>query len=607
MKSSSCRLNAVSVAVASHPCPGTFSRRVAWLVLPAILLVSGCFSIPENAHLTLAEDSRPLVETFENAAAYPHQQTEFLTYEELEALAINPTPTGELREKLTRFWETPVISNAAWNRGVRPLRPVNSRLGNYLRVASWNIEHSLHLERAARLLASETAYLEHMKTPDSDKRAEDYLRQRERLARADVLILQEIDVGTTRSAYIHGPDVLAEALDMNYAYAPQQLEVGPVLQQLEFDGLDGLTLPAQQPPDPERFRGIMGLLVLSKYPVKSADCFQLKSHAYDWYANELARYDAIEEFRQFGTECLFQNEISREAKVGGRIFFRVDLDVPGLPGNTLTVINVHLEIKTRPGEREQQIREILDHIGEIENPVVLAGDFNSSRYDLSPTSLPRFTTRLMQNPNVWVYGAVNLLAPAYSLLNTGRNVFNEIKNLHNPIASHIPVALPNKARGLFSQIEKYRFRDGGRFDFRGDDECSINSRAAVLSNSNEKGLKGYCPTFAVERPIGPFGLQRLDWMFVKSGFYTDEEDSYRLAPHFGETLNAFHEPVPEALSDHRPIVVDLPLQCPQMQRRSCPPGQPADRAARLGAERGDQQTRPCPPAACGRGGDASGG
>jgi endonuclease/exonuclease/phosphatase family metal-dependent hydrolase len=543
-------------------CRRNLSRLAALLLLSAILLVTGCFSVPKNAHLTIAESDRSLAEAFDDAAHYPHQDKEFLEFSEIQALAMNPRPRGDLQGKLTRFWETPIISNDAWKRGILPDRPRNSHLGEYLRVASWNIGKSLHIERIAELLASESAYLEYMDKPFSRKRRNYYLRQRERLASADVLILQEVDIGITRSGYIHGPEILAKALGMNYAYAPQQIEVGPVLQELAIDSVAGVNLPVEQAPDPERFRGVFGLLVLSKYPVRHADCFQLESHPYDWYANELAKYDALEGIRKLGTKSLFQTEILREAKVGGRIFFRVDLEVPDIPGNTLSVINVHLEIKAQAVKRQQQALEMLGHIWEIDNPVVFAGDFNSSRYDMSPTSLPRFTGRLVQNPNFWIYGTVNLLYPVYSILNTGRSVFNEVKNLHNPLAPHVPVALPNASRGLFTEIKDYRFKDGGRFDFRGDESRSINGRSALLSNSNQKNFKGYHPTFSVERPIGPFGLERLDWIFVKSGFYSDEDDCYRLAPYFGETINAFHEPLPEALSDHRPIVVDLPLQSP---------------------------------------------
>ncbi|MFO7839983.1 MAG: endonuclease/exonuclease/phosphatase family protein [Desulfosalsimonadaceae bacterium] len=532
------------------------------LCFQIVLVFTGCSSVPENAPLTIPNGYDSLAGEFVEEASFPHQEMQYLTFEEIESLAMDPHPEGPLQDKLSRFWETPIISNAAWYRGVRPRRPSNAYLGDYLRIGTWNIENSLHLDLIGKLLASEETYRQYLDGPFPKRQKTEYLRQRERLASADVLVLQEIDIGVPRSDYIHGPEYLAQTLGMNYAYAPQALELGPVLTELELDRIRDIQLPEEQQPDTELYRGVFGSLVLSKYPIKSAECFQLKLQPYDWYEAELAEYDAIEGIRKFGSKSFFHNEIRREAKIGGRNFFRVDIEVPGLPKDTLTVINIHLEIKAQPEERAQQIREILDYIGEIENPVVLAGDFNSSRYDMSPTSLPRVTSRLARDANFWIDVGINLFSPAYSVYNTGRFILNEGKDLHNPVAINIPVALPNKALELFTEIREYRFQDGGRFDFRGDREHSINQRDAKLSNSNEKAFYGYRPTFSVKRPIGPFGRNRLDWIFVKSGFYTDEKDSYRLAPHFGETLSAFHEAMPEFLSDHRPNIIDLPLQNP---------------------------------------------
>src|SRR5690606_17547505 len=100
-------------------------------------------------------------------------------------------------------------------------------------------------------------------------------------------------------------------------------------------------------------------------------------------------------------------------------------------------------------------------------------------------------------------------------VNSGRVILNTAKNFHSPLAMHVPVIFPNKTRGLFSGVEKFRFTDGGKFDFRGDKERSINRSSAKLANSNEKAIKGQTPTFRVQRPIGPIGRSRLDWMFVK--------------------------------------------------------------------------------------------
>ena len=140
--------------------------------------------------------------------------------------------------------------------------------------------------------------------------------------------------------------------------------------------------------------------------------------------------------RRYSVKALFNYKPTRELKVGGRGFTRVDLHVPNVPHETISVINVHLEIKTLPQQRKKQLEEILDYIRDIENPVVLAGDFNSASRDVSSTSLPRLTARTATNPS-------HLLSAGLYLVNvTGvaqvRNLFNVLKNYRNPLAWHIP-------------------------------------------------------------------------------------------------------------------------------------------------------------------------
>jgi hypothetical protein len=149
------------------------------------------------------------------------------------------------------------------------------------------------------------------------------------------------------------------------------------------------------------------------------------------------------------------------------------------------------------------------------------------------------------------------------VVNSGRILLNNIKNLHDPLALHIPVVLPNKNVQLFNRVEDFRFTDGGLFDFRGDRKRSINHSTARLANSNEKAIKGRTPTFTVKRPIGPFGRSRLDWIFVKAPPSAQpDKQSYRLAPHFGETLSGFSRDLKPLLSDHAPCVLDIPLHEP---------------------------------------------
>lgn len=542
--------------------PPRDARRAVGRVIAAlgVLCLASCITLPkDNAPKTRVEERRSLEGEFGSPEDVAESSgTEIFTFEELRVLARDRDPGGELGEKLGRFWRTPIISNEVWETGGRPGRPWNGHLGEFLRVGTWNVEKSHDVPEVADALASEDAYLELLSgRPRTAGRRDELLRQRRRLAEADILLFQEMDIGVDRSGYIHAPELLADRLGMNYAYAPQQIELDPVLADLEAEGYESTASP-----DPARYRGIFGMAVLSRYPIRSATCFQLDSQPYDWYLTERKDHDAIEGLRRFGAEELFETPIQREVKLGGRSFFRVDLEVPGLPHDTLSVINVHLEIRARPEDRRRQMEEILGHIKGIPHPVVLAGDFNSSRYDLSPTSLQRVLARGSRDPDVWLFGGINLLVPAQSIYNTARTVLNELKNLYNPLAFNNPVIFPNETAELFEDLEAFRFGDGGRFDFRGSPGRSINRSRAALANSNEKALKGYRPTYLVRRPIGPFGRHRLDWMMVKSGFYTDFSESHRLAPHFGETLVAFGRPLKDRLSDHRPCVVDLPLRRP---------------------------------------------
>jgi len=532
------------------------------IIMP--LLLSGCGTwSKKNASRTYISQRTPPVQGFKHLGPR-YQGTEFLTFDELKHLATDPRPSGALAQKLDRFFSTPIISNEAWYAGKRPTRAKNEVMGEFLRVATWNVEKSIHAHHAAKVLGS-VAEFEAMidpvdAPPGSAKRAE-LLRERERLVTADVILLQEMDIGIGRSGYHDAARDIARALGMNYVYAPQQLEIDPVLLGME-EFPDGRGGSVRHQPDPARYKGVFGSAVLSRYPIKSARCFQLQSQPYDWHAGEKATTALLEDSRRFAAEILFENKAVREMKVGGRIFFRVDLEVPGLPGDTLTVIHNHLEVKARPQDREAQMLEILSHIRNIPHTVVMGGDHNTTRVDLSPTSAGRVLVRTSTNSETWLGVGMNVIMAAPMVVNSGRILLNNVKNLHNPLAPHIPVVLPNQTRNLFTRLEDYRFADGGKFDFRGDRARSINRSTAKLANSNEKAIKGNTPTFSVKRPIGPFGRGRLDWLFVKAPPAAQPPHSYRLAPHFGETLSVMVEGLRFRLSDHAPCVVDVPLADP---------------------------------------------
>ena len=536
-----------------------------------LVMGTGCSSLKGKRPERVAPAVRGKAAVFspaQTARLVRFSQPEFPNYGELAWLSRTPEAEAALQEKLERVWRTPVVSNEAWFDGQRPRVLRTERLGDLLRVASWNIEKSLSIPRVVRALKSPEDYEAMIDArdapPGSEARAE-MLRQRERLVTADIIFLQEMDIGVSRSGHIDAARMLARALGMNYAYGAQALEVDPVML-----GLEEPEDPSLKPRrvDPARYKGVFGSAILSRYPIVHAELFQLETKPYDWYRDEQKRADLVEHGRRLGSEWVFWNKITRELKVGGRSFFRVDVAVPGVPGGVVTLVNNHLEIKTRPKDREAQMVEILSHLKNVPHPVIMAGDHNTAPSDVSSTSFQRILWRQLDTPSAFVSTAVNLaslvtgtVVPLYR----ERGVLNALKNFQAPLAHDVPLLFPNPVRGLFEQVRDFQFDDGTTFDFRGDPDRSINARGGLLANSNEKRFWGQRTTFRVKRPIGPIGRYRLDWMFVRSGLLresTDKRGPYRLAPHFGETLAEFNEHLSQPLSDHRPIVVDLPLQDP---------------------------------------------
>jgi endonuclease/exonuclease/phosphatase family metal-dependent hydrolase len=505
----------------------------------------------------------------QRARVMRNQTPEYFTYAELVRMSRHGEPTaGPQRAKLARFWRTPVVNNDAWFAGKRPQSVSTPPLGEILRVASWNIEKSLEIPRVVQVLKSPEHYeamIDRKDAPEGSKDRVEMLRQRERLVTADIIFLQEMDVGVSRSGHVDAPRELAKALGMNYAFGAQTLEVDPVML-----GLDSPKDDETAPPraDPSRYKGVFGSAILSRYPIVRAEVFQLETKPYDWYEGEKQRADLVETGRRFGSEWVFWNKITREMKVGGRCFFRVDVAVPGVPGGVVTLVNNHLEIKTRPKHRKEQMEEILSHLKDVPHPVIMAGDHNTAPSDVSATSFFRLLRRRLDTPSALVTTAAHVSELAFHTVvpfYRERGVLNMLKNFQSPLAFNFPILFPNHVRGLFDEVREFRFDDGTAFDFRGDRERSINARTGLLANSNEKRWKGQRTTFSVRRPIGPIGRYRLDWFFVRSGLLKDPRDKkgpYQLAPHYGETLAEFNEGLAEKLSDHRPIVVDIPLKEP---------------------------------------------
>ena len=177
------------------------------------------FLFPWTGHTELAEEFRHLKLT-------SYQAPEFLTYDELVTLSKNPNPGGGIEKKVEKLFNTPFLSNEAAFRGARPKRPIHSHLGPILRVVQWNIEKSMKMQEAIWAFSDVKSFAKLIDTSRFGEGSKEYLevlKQRALLEDADVIILQEMDIGMKRSEYRNAVKDLAEALNMNYVYAAEQL------------------------------------------------------------------------------------------------------------------------------------------------------------------------------------------------------------------------------------------------------------------------------------------------------------------------------------------------------------------------------------------------
>ena len=485
------------------------------------------------------------------------QAPAFTNYDEIRSLSLDPHQVAApLQKKLDTLFHTPFIEN----RSKRVPRVSHSQEhGKHLRITSWNTEQSRQIPTILSALENQNNFLK-------SKRPEEYqnaLYERGLILDSDVIVLQEMDIGHPRSAYLHTPKAMAKALGMNYAYGVQYLEVDPVYLGVEDghirnkDAIPGAAVV--RPEDRGKYHGLFGNAVLSRYPIKRAEIVPLKGVNYDWYEEEAKPYDIVEKTRRASSQFFFRQRPHRELKIGTRAFLRVDLHMPELPLETLTVINVHLEIKLPVEKRRKQLEEILEQIKDIKNPVVLAGDFNSSVFNIGPTSFVKEVTKTVTTPSR--LGNLALSLAEVTQVTRLKDIVNFFKNYQDPLAGHVPIFFENIQKETFGELRDFRFDDGGAFDFRGDSEYS-SWKSGVLSNSNQRCPKGFVSTFTVNHPIGPIGHEKLDWIFVKSFLRSpyDARGSRELAPQFGRTLKAFNRSGNYSYSDHDPITVVLPLQ-----------------------------------------------
>ena len=505
-------------------------------------------------------------------AGYTHtSEPAMLSYQELVALYEQETVDPALAAKLHTLLTTPFINNEAYFNGVKPLRPDLKGMGPSLRLVEWNIERGIEFDKIKLLLTDKQGFISEVHgeaagTTNAEKAKDDVLRaQMDVLQSADVLVLNEVDWGMKRSDYRAVVKDLADALKMNWAYGVEFVEVDPkILGTQSFANVENQDerkeLEDLFSVDKTRLLGLHGTAILSRYPLRDVKLVPFQYQAYDWYNGE-KKYGKVEAGKRKGASLLFGEEIVREVRRGGRTNLIATIDVPDLPGDQVTIVAAHLENRTTPKNRVKQMDEILDFIKPISHPVIVAGDMNTTGADGSVVSIKSAVLRKMNDPAFWATKGIKYATGVGFGMDIAGIAFKTTKFQSDPTASGIPLLAANPEQGLFKELNKFRFDDQTRLDYRGDAEFSVLDRRGTLGNSNERGSKGFMTTFTLPRTLGVVGKYRLDWIFVKAYLKDDPKsaDSYRFAPHFARTMNEANQAFSDPLSDHAAISVDLPI------------------------------------------------
>jgi endonuclease/exonuclease/phosphatase family metal-dependent hydrolase len=190
------------------------------------------------------------------------------------------------------------------------LRPV--------RVTAWNIERGTRLESIIRVL-----------------------RKHPSIQGSDLLLLTELDYGMARSSNRFVAREIAEALALNYAFAPCYLAL------TKGSGLESNVVGENQ-------QALHGNAIFSRYPIRGA--------------HQLALPNGKDKMR------------GKEKRLGAQ---RVVIADVLHPLGTFRAVSLHLDAHSTQRHRHAQMKLLLNHLETLEPalPVIIGGDWNTSTYN----------------------------------------------------------------------------------------------------------------------------------------------------------------------------------------------------------------------------------
>jgi hypothetical protein len=229
-----------------------------------------------------------------------------LTFDEIQRLYQDDDLPAPLRDKLRTLLTTPFVRNSASDNGMMPLKPNDPQTAKMLRVAQWNIERGLEFDAVRFAFTDPKKFNALMEDKGSKADDDERAKIREQIAilqQADLLVLNEVDWGVNRTLFRNVAEELASALNMNYAYGVEFVEVDPLTMGLDQqvvarevedaykepdDDRQGMLARVKQimTPDPERYHGLHGTAILSPYRLENVRLTPFLIQGHDWYKDE---------------------------------------------------------------------------------------------------------------------------------------------------------------------------------------------------------------------------------------------------------------------------------------------------------------------------------
>src|ERR1041384_4258656 len=310
---------------------------------------------------------------------------------------------------------------------------------------------------------------------------------------------------------------------MNYAFGVEFVEVDPVT--LGTETLEGETSADKEKiienlaVDKSRTLGLRGTAILSRFPLRNTRVARFIKQGHDWYLDEKNGISKLEKGKRKGAKLVFGEKILREVRRGGRMMLIADISDSRVPGGTLTVVATHLEAKAKPSERVDQLEEVLSVIKNIDHPVILAGDMNTSGSDATPTSFKREVKRRLGSTSFWATQGIKYATGVGLVYDLTIGLVKMQRTRNDPTVKSIKFVSENPEEKFFDTLKDFRFVDGGAFDFRGSKAHSVGASGETLSDSNERAKKGFVSTMDMK---GRITVElKLDWIFVKPIGLTD--------------------------------------------------------------------------------------